>query len=301
MPDDDQMTDLPLPEHEYLTVRELADLLRLKERKVYDLAASGEVPCSRATGKLLFPAQEIRAWIERAKSGGPMPAADRPPIVLGSHDPLLDWAIRQSRCGLATFFDGSLDGLARFGRGEGVAAGLHIRDAKSGTWNVPAVAQEAAAQNAVLVGFARRSRGLVCRPGGPAPEGFAGLAGLRVVPRQRESGTSALFDALAAQAGLDLARVAFTEVARTEDDAVESVRRGEADAAFGLACVAQSYGLDFRPVIEEEFALLVDRKAWFDAPMQAFLAFCRSGKFRDRAAAYGGYDVSGLGAVLWNG
>ena len=48
------MADLEFPEHEYLTVRELAALLRLKERKIYDLAASGKVPCSRATGKLLF-------------------------------------------------------------------------------------------------------------------------------------------------------------------------------------------------------------------------------------------------------
>ena len=56
--------------HEFLTVRELAEVLRIKERKVYDLAASGRVPCSRATGKLLFPAGEIRAWIDGAKSGG---------------------------------------------------------------------------------------------------------------------------------------------------------------------------------------------------------------------------------------
>ena len=40
---------------DYLTTRELADLLRIGERKVYDLAANGEVPCVRAVGKLLFP------------------------------------------------------------------------------------------------------------------------------------------------------------------------------------------------------------------------------------------------------
>jgi len=33
---------------EYLTTKELAELLRIKERKVYDLAASGAVPCSKA-------------------------------------------------------------------------------------------------------------------------------------------------------------------------------------------------------------------------------------------------------------
>lgn len=298
------MTDSALPDREFLTVKELADLLRLKERKIYDLAASGKVPCSKATGKLLFPASEIRTWIAQAKSGGlSEPAKEqfvRPPIILGSHDPLLDWAIRQSRCGLASYYDGSLDGLDRFVRGEGVAAGLHIHDAQSDTWNVPAVSQSAAHLNAVLITFARRRRGLVFRPGDAAPSGMSDLAGRRIVPRQAESGADKLFRELAVKEGLDLSRIEFSEVARTEDEAVETVRRGAADAAFGLEAVARSYGLEFLPVIEEDFALLVDRKAWFDAPMQILMAFCATEQFVTRAEFYGGYAAKDVGAVIWN-
>ena len=298
------MTDTAFPDHEFLTVKELAALLRIKERKVYDLAASGTVPCSRATGKLLFPADEIRAWIESAKSGGVGGNAsgpvDRPPIMLGSHDPLLAWAIRQSRCGLATFHDGSLDGLERFQRGEGVAAGLHIHDELSDTWNVPAVKSAAAAQNAVLVSFATRRRGLVVRPGMPAPSGLSDLAGCRLVPRQSGSGSDTLFRHLAAREGLGLSVLDMAEVARTEDEAVEAVRRDEADAAFGLEAVARGYGLDFVPILDEEFALLVDRTAWFEPPMQALMTFCASETFRTRAEAFGGYDIDALGTVVWN-
>jgi excisionase family DNA binding protein len=298
------MSDVAFPDHEYLTVKELAELLRLKERKVYDLAASGAVPCSRATGKLLFPADEIRAWIDRAKSGGdaaPVAApATRPPIVLGSHDPLLGWAIRQSGCGLATFHDGSRDGLDRFVAGEGVAAGLHVHDAATDRWNVPLVSRAAARADAVLVRFATRRRGLVVRPDGPAPSGLGDLAGRRLVPRQAGSGTDTLFRHLAGRAGLDLSALALADVARTEDEAVELVRRGEADATFGLEAVARGYGLSFVPVVEEEFALLVDRKAWFEPPWQGLMAFCATQAFTARAGALGGYDVAGLGAVLWN-
>jgi len=46
---------------EFLTTRELVDLLRIKACKVYDLATSGEVPVSRARGKLLFPRAGIDA------------------------------------------------------------------------------------------------------------------------------------------------------------------------------------------------------------------------------------------------
>lgn len=298
------MEDIAFPDHEYLTVKELADLLRLKERKIYDLASSGTVPCSKATGKLLFPAAEIRAWIEQAQSGGAMTSvassSARPAIVLGSHDPLLDWAIRQSRCGLATYYDGSLDGLERFVSGEGIAAGLHIHDVASGTWNVPVVSKSASDQNAALISFAKRRRGLVYRADGEIPSGLSDLAGKKFVPRQPESGTDALFRELAGKSDIDLSQLEFTDVARTEDEAVEAVRRGEADAAFGLEAVARSYGLEYLPIIEEEFALLVDRKAWFEGPLQKLVAFIRTRQFADRAQAYGGYDVEEFGKVIWN-
>ena len=298
------MTEPAFPDHDYLTVRELADLLRLKERKVYDLAASGAVPCSRATGKLLFPADEIRAWIARAQSGGGAVSgsvrAARPAILLGSHDPLLDWAVRQSRCGLATFYDGSLDGLDRFVRGEGMIAGLHIHDAATGQWNIPAVSELASNLNAVLVSFADRQRGLVYRAGDAAPQGLSDLPGRRVVPRQAESGTDRLFRELAEKDGLDLAHLDLAEVARTEDDAVEAVRRGEGDVAFGLKSVARSHGLAFHPVVTERFALLVDRKAWFAPQISDLVAFCTSGRLAARAESCGGYDVTGFGSVLWN-
>ncbi len=298
------MNDLAFPEHEYLTVKELAELLRLKERKVYDLAASGAVPCSRATGKLLFPASEIRAWIGQAQSGG-VPTSmtippERPHIVLGSHDPLLDWAIRQSCCGLATYYDGSLDGLERFVRGEGVVAGMHIHDPQADDWNVPAASEKAASLNAVLIAFVTRQRGLVFRSGEMALSGMPDLATMKFAPRQPGSGTDVLFRELAEKNGLDVSQLDFADVARTEDEAVEMVRRGEADAAFGLEAVAQIYGLEFLPVVEEKFALLCDRRAWFSTPIQKLMAFCRSEQFATRAATSGGYDTSELGAVLWN-
>lgn len=297
MPDQSQAAH-----HAFLTVRELAELLRIKERKVYDLAASGTVPCSRATGKLLFPAAEIHEWIANAKSGGtsrPI-ASPRPAIFLGSHDPLLEWALRQSRCGLATYFDGSLDGLQRFRNGEGIATGLHLHDAETGEWNLPKVAESCADQNAVLVSWAVRARGLMASRQAGAIASLADLAGRRVVPRQPESGTDRLFHALLAKAGIAAEEVTFTEVARNEHDAAQTVAEGRADAAFGLEALAKPYGLGFVPLVEERFDLLVDRKAWFDPPMQTLMGFCDSEAFRARAEALAGYRVERPGEVRWN-
>ncbi len=280
---------------EYLTVRELADLLRLKERKVYDLAASGKVPCSRATGKLLFPEAEIRAWIAGHSTGQ---SAARPAIFLGSHDPLLEWALRQSQCGLASFLDGSLDGLDRFDAGEGIATGLHVHDAASGAWNVPAV--QGSTRNAVLLGWAMRQRGLVLGADAPQIAGIGDLAGLRIAPRQPESGTDILFRTLLDSAGIAPETLTLTEAARSETDAVLAVAQGHADATFGLRAVAAPYGLRFVPLVEERFDILADRRAYFEPPMQAFWAFTRTDAFRAQAEALQGYDLSGLGAVRWN-
>ena len=141
---------------EYLTTKELAALLRIKERKVYDLAASGAVPCSKALGKLLFPRAEIEQWLADGRTRAPERRTDPPPdVFLGSHDPLLEWAIRESDCGLATNFDSSLDGLARFARRDGIASGLHLRDPETGVWNVDVGIQFCCTTIIVIVNFVK--------------------------------------------------------------------------------------------------------------------------------------------------
>ncbi|ETX27872.1 helix-turn-helix transcriptional regulator [Roseivivax isoporae] len=289
---------------EFLTVRELAELLRIRERKVYDLAASGEVPVSRVTGKLLFPERAIRDWIASGSSGGETvraPAIRPPEVLLGSHDPLLEWAVRQSRAGLAMRCEGSLDGLSRFAAGEGVATGLHLRDPETGDWNTARVAQAFSGRDVVLVAWTRRSRGIVWRSGGGAPiRSVADLAGRRVVPRAPETGTQTLFDDLLAREGLTPGALKLTDTAPTENDAVMAVAQGAADATFGLEAVARLFGLDFLPVVEERFDLLVDRRAWFDPPLQRLFAFCRSDSFGAHAADIAGCDTAELGQVRWN-
>ena len=282
----------------YLTTRELAELLRTKERKVYDLAAQGAVPCTRVTGKLLFPEAKVRAWLA-AGASGPGIGARPPAVLLGSHDPLLDWAVRESGAGLATLTAGSADGLARFAAAEGVAAGLHLRCGETGRWNVPAVQAACAARDAVLMAFATRERGLVCAPGAGIAT-LTDLAGRTLARREPASGAEPLLDALLAEAGIDPGLIDPAGPYRSEADAVMAVKRGEADAAFGLACLARPLGLDFAPVLGERFDLLVDRAAWFDPPMLTLMAFLRSEPFRRHAAALGGYEIAPLGRVLWN-
>src|SRR5262245_39604399 len=112
---------------ELMTTEEAATYLRLSERKLYELVSNGAVPCTKVTGKWLFPKAALDRWLA---SGLVAPVAlaqaPAPPIVGGSHDPLLEWALRESGCALASLPEGSESGLRRLARGGATAAGIHL-------------------------------------------------------------------------------------------------------------------------------------------------------------------------------
>jgi molybdate-binding protein len=255
------------------------------------------------TGKWLFPKGQIDQWLAENAAGEQ--AVAPPPVIAGSHDPLLDWAVKESGCGLALLAGGSLDGLARFAQGEAMLAGLHVFDAASGEFNVPAMRDAVFGQGLVLLEWATRQQGLVLGPGNP--RGIRGLrdlaaAGVRVVRRQREAGSHILLANLLEREGMALSEVRFTEeTARGETDLGLAILEGRAEAGLAVEAVARSLKLDFVPLMRERYDLLVRRRDYFSPPVQRLFAFAREQAFAARAAQMGGYDVSSLGAVRYNG
>ncbi len=292
---------------DYLTTREVAELLRVKERKVYEMAAAEEIPCRRVTGKLLFPRLELEAWligdqpVSSTSGQGVRPAPAN--VVAGSHDPLLDWAIRESGAGLATFFDGSLDGLTRVESGDALAAGLHVFEPERDDWNIGHVTGALSALPIVLVEWAIRRQGLlVAKELAGTIRGIDDLRGKRLVRRQPAAGAGILLNHLLQEAGVAQDEVTFSkDTARTETDAAVAVASGRADAAPGLEAMARQFGLAFVPTQQERFDLVIDRRSWFEPPFQALLEFCRGEAFAAKAEELGGYDLSGHGRVHWNG
>ena len=110
-----------------------------------------------------------------------------------------------------------------------------------------------------------------------------------------------MLEHLLKQEGLITTELEFTTIARTETDAAIAVLEGKADAAFGLLGLARQYRLGFVPIVRERFDLLVDRRSWFEQPMQRFTEFCRSTAFIAKAEELQGYDISGFGQVHFNG
>jgi len=290
---------------EFLTTREVAALLRIKERKVYELVAEHAIPVSRVTGKLLFPREMVEAWVWQQAdwAGGTEGLHGRPPVLAGSHDPLLEWALRESGSELAAFFDGSLDGLGRLAAGKAIAAGLHVYEPEAEDWNRGHVARAMAGMPVVLVEWARRMQGLVVPAGNPSRIAqLLDLAGRTLIPRQERAGSHLLLEHLMREAGLERGRLQLiAPPARSEADVALGVAEGKADAGFAVETVARQFRLGFVPLFRERFDLAVWRRDYFEPPLQRLLTFCRTPAFAKRAEELGGYDVSGLGQVHYNG
>jgi excisionase family DNA binding protein len=287
-----------------MTTAEVADYLRIKERTIYEMVARQTIPFSRATGKLLFPRRLIDAWLE-AQTDLPGPAiAPAPPIYAGSSDPLLEWALRQSGCGLAVLARGSAHGMADLAEGRAVLAGCHLLDPASGDWNVAAARAHLSPARHVLIHWARRTQGLITAAGNPL--GITGLTdaagrGLRFAARAGGAGSTRLLEVLLARAGLSLADLRLADrPAETHADLATLIETGEADLGLGLQAAAGHLG--FIPLLSDErFDLAMTRRDHFEPPIQTLLAFARTDAFARRAAHLGGYDLADLGRVVWNG
>ncbi len=287
-----------------MTTAEVARYLRIKERKVYELIAEQRIPCSKAAGKWLFPKPAIDRWLAEQMLM-PDQAAAPPPIVAGSHDPLLEWALRESGCGLALLTEGSGRGLERLAAGHALIAGVHLHDPASGEDNTPAIRALSWPHDLVAIEWARREQGLIVAPGNPLHlTELADLASKRprVATRQPGSGAQVLLEGLLLAKGITPASLRLIDPPfSNESDLALAIAHGEADCGVAIQAVAKLFRLEFLPLRLERFDLVLRRRDYFDPPVQALLVFARSPAFLRKAAELSGYDVSGLGRVTLNG
>ncbi len=286
-----------------LTTIEAAEYLRLKERKLYELVAEGAIPCTKVTGKWLFPQAELDHWLASnlVRPLGLKPAEPMP-IVGGSHDPLLEWALRESGSGLATLPEGSEAGLARFETGGVVATALHLHSLQDdGDANIEALRKRSGLHDAVLIGFVRREQGFLVKEGNPlAIATITDVAAkrARLALRPQGAGAQLLLLSLLHRAGLTFDALAIVAPpCPTGPDIAQAIQAGRADCGIATRSVANAGGLDFAPIAWEDFDLLVRQRDYFRPSLQSFFQFASRPAFATRARELGGYDVAPAGKI----
>jgi putative molybdopterin biosynthesis protein len=196
----------------------------------------------------------------------------------------------------------SLAALRMLGRGEAHVAGTHLWDPESGESNMSYIRRELAGHELVVVTLSQWQQGLIVAPGNP--KGITSPADLArpevaLVNRDTGSGSRILFDMWLREAGIVSDWVSGYERQVPSHLAVaETIASGGADVGPGILAVARALGLDFIPLQEERYDLVIPMAFLQTDPVQALVDVVASPRFRTELEALGGYDASRAGTVV---
>jgi len=226
---------------------------------------------------------------------------DSPTLVMLGCDPavgLLESGLRSRGVALVAAEESSRQALIGLANGEAHVAGCHLLDDATGGYNSSWVLQLVPFP-CTLVTFAVWQQGLILASGNPKQvSGVADLAnsGIQMVNRQAGSGSRDLLDRALAGAGLSGENLDGYQREEWGHLAVAAaVASGSADAGIGVKAAALAMGLDFLPLEEERYDLVVPNHFLSDGPVQVLLDLLRRPVLHRRVESLGGYDASSMG------
>jgi molybdate-binding protein/DNA-binding XRE family transcriptional regulator len=205
--------------------------------------------------------------------------------------------------GLVVWMTGSESALAALKRGEVHVAGLHILDERSGESNLPYLRRHLKDREYLVATFAAWEEGLIVARGNPKRIrriDDLGHKGVRLVNREGGSGARRLLDRKLAAIGLRPQQLqGYGLTVGSHLEVAWCIKEGLADAGIGVHAAAAVFGLDFIPLQEERYDLVIP-KAYLDIhpALKIFLDTIVSRPFRAEVEALGGYDTRDTGKVL---
>lgn len=250
----------------------------------------------RVTVRLYRPAAEI----------------DRTLVHIGSHDLTLDLLAQylaevglSAAAGSATRLSsanvGSQGGLVALRRGEAHLAGSHLLDPDTGEYNVSYIQRYLPDTPVVLVQLVQREQGLIVPIGNPRrlrTLADLGQPDLTFVNRQRGAGTRVLLDFEIGKIGLAPTDIrGYEREEYTHLAVAAAVASGVADCGLGIAAAARALNLDFVPLFQERYDLVIPRAYYDSALLRPLLDLLHTARFRTEVAALPGYDVAGMGTI----
>lgn len=227
-------------------------------------------------------------------------------VAIGSHDLTIDLlaqflAAKGQGWRLTSANVGSLGGLVALRRGEAHLAGSHLLDPDTGDYNVSYVRRYLPDQEVVLVTLVGREQGWIVPSGNPkqitAWEDAAN-PDVAIVNRQRGAGTRVLFDYELGRRGIKAENVqGYGREEYTHLAVAAAVASGTADAGLGIRAAARALDLDFVPLANERYDLVIPRAHYESDLLQPLLALLHDDEFRAAVADLPGYDVAPMGQV----
>ncbi len=252
------------------------------------------------------PADGLLAGQQTLELGVPRAKLERTALILGCDPALSILTAHVERVnpdvGLRWLGAPSGAALACLARGQAHVAGSHLPDPDGRDYNLWQARQTLGKIGGLVVAFAAWELGLAVRPGNP--KGIKGAADLarpdvRIVNREPGSGSRALLDELLVRAGIDPGRInGYNLVVGSHLGVARLVAGGGADVGVTLRAAARALGLDFIPLAEARFDLVIPTDLLDHPAVAALLDVLQTRAFRAELGALPGYDVGRTGAVV---
>lgn len=234
-----------------------------------------------------------------------MSEVDQTIFCIGSHDLTLDlisqFLAAQDRR-LASANVGSQGGLIALRRGEAHLAGSHLLNPETGEYNISYIRQYMPGMPVKVIALVGRDQGLMVKRGNP--KGIIELQDLtkpqvQFVNRQRGAGTRVLLDYHLKRIAVTPEQiVGYSQEEYTHLGVAAAIASGRADCGLGIAAAAQALDLEFIPLFQERYDLVIPRRFAEDDLLAPLLRLFADERFREAVAKLPGYDVSVMGTTI---
>jgi putative molybdopterin biosynthesis protein len=226
-------------------------------------------------------------------------------LCIGSHDLMLDLLaqfLSEHHRRLVSANVGSQGGLVALRRGEAHLAGSHLLDPETGGYNISYIRQYMPNIPVKVVALAWRAQGLIVPRGNP--KGVTDLRSLtnskvRFVNRQRGAGTRVLLDYHLNSMTITPDSIeGYQQEEYTHLGVAAAIASGRADCGLGIAAAAQALDLDFVPLYQERYDLVIPKKYAEGELLTPLFELLADSAFRETASKLTGYDVSVMGNII---
>ena len=228
-------------------------------------------------------------------------------LVIGSHDMTLDILSDElvktgQGVRIVSANVGSLGGLLALKNATSHVAGSHLLDTETGEYNMPYIRRYLKGLPVYIFNLVNREQGLIVQKGNPKE-----VTSIRdlvrddvvFVNRQQGSGTRVLLDYKLRELNIEPSLInGYENEEYTHMNVAVSVLNGTATAGLGIMAAARALDLDFIPVVQEQYDLVIPSSFIDDPKIQLFLDIARSKSFRERVKEMGGYNPNKSGN-LW--